>query len=1361
VDELAALAARIPEAMLADQHRLRRRARAAEMLRRGGVHARARSFDHELTRLARDLERSIARRAARAASLPRPAFDLDLPILARREEIGRAIQQCQVCVICGETGSGKTTQLPKICLDLGRGVAGLIGHTQPRRIAARTVAARIAEELGAPLGSRAGPVGYKVRFGDHTGPDTYVKVMTDGILLAETQGDPWLEQYDTLIIDEAHERSLNIDFLLGYLKRLLPKRRELKVIITSATIDPDRFAHHFTSLPPHLLTSTPTASALVPAAAPIIEVSGRTYPVEVRYRPLASDDPDDRERDQESAILDAIDELHAIAPGDALVFLAGEREIRQTAEALRKHHPPGTEILPLFARLSAQEQMRVFQAHRSRRIVLATNVAETSLTVPGIKYVIDPGLARISRYNPRTKVQRLPIEPISQASADQRKGRCGRVQAGVCIRLYSEDDFKTRPRFTDPEILRTNLASVILQMKALRLGTVEEFPFVEPPDSRMIRDGYETLHELGALGEPAPGAALTRTGAQLAKLPIDPRLGRMILAAKGEGTLREVLIIAAALSIQDPRERPMSAQDAADQAHARFRDEHSDFVALLNLWNEYQKQAEHLSGSKLRKWCQTNFVSFVRMREWEDIHQQLHALVADMGFHENPATQPADYASIHRSLLTGLLSSIGQRTETFEYQGARGQKFHLFPGSGLFKRGPRWVMAAEIVQTTRLYARTVAKIEPEWVEALAGHLVKRSYSDAHWSKDAGQVMAFEKVSLFGLDVVPRRRVNYGPIDPAASRDLFIHALVEGDLQKRPAFLEHNLRLIDEVKRLEAKARKRDILADTRALSEFYGARLPPDVYSTDTLNRWLKSAGREGALALQMAKTDLLSREAAEVTPEKFPDTAPVAGTRLNLEYTLDPGGPTDGITMTVPLEALIALDERRTEWLVPGLLKDKILALLRSLPKQHRKALDPAPALAEQAAATLPFGRGDLYEALSTLVRERRGVTIAREAWQPRGIPDHFRLNIRVVDERGKVLGESRDVNDLKARFAARAKAAFERLAQSGPSQPDDQGADATSPFHRDGITDWEFGDLPESVTLDRGGFRLVAYPAILDRGETVSLRLLDSADAAATETRRGLRRLFILEARDELLYHVRLIPELPAMSLHYAPYGGGEQLKRDLIELAAERAFLSEQALGETSSESRFVSTGTATTTAAPVFIRTRAAFRARLESAWDRIGPAMREAGAIVSRVLDARHAVALRLAERTPPAWEPALADIREQLLYLLPKGFLGSAPYEQLRHLPRYLAAITRRMDKLENAGLARDARWAAEVAPHWRRCLDLARANPVAARSLAAVSYRWLIEEFRVSLFAQELGTAAPVSAKKLDEQWARIAVSG
>ena len=1285
--------------MLADRLRLRRRIHAAEMLRRGGVHARNRSFESEVEKLSQELERSVSRRRRRAENLPRPRYELDLPVVAKREDIARAIAANQVCVICGETGSGKTTQLPKICLELGRGVAGMIGHTQPRRIAARTVAARIAEELGTPLGPHPGPVGYKVRFGDKTGPDTYIKVMTDGILLAETQGDRWLEQYDTIIIDEAHERSLNIDFLLGYLRQLLPRRPELKVIITSATIDPQRFASHFD------VSGRP---------APIVEVSGRTYPVEVRYRPRASDDPDDLERDQEAGILAAVDELAAMDRGDILIFLAGEREIRQTAEALRKHHPVGTEILPLFARLSAAEQMRVFQPHQNRRIVLATNVAETSLTVPGIKYVIDPGFARISRYGHRTKVQRLPIEPVSRASADQRKGRCGRVQAGVCIRLYAEDDYLARPQFTDPEILRTNLASVILQMKSLRLGDVEAFPFVEPPDSRMIKDGYETLHELGAIDDQNE---LTRLGAQLAKLPIDPRVGRMILEANKEGCLSEVLVIAAALSVQDPRERPMNAQDAADQAHARYKDEHSDFVWLLNLWNEYQKQGEHLSSSKLKRWCQQGFLSFMRMREWEDIHQQLHGLVADMGFH--PSSRPTDYASLHRALLSGLLANIGTRAETFEYAGARGSKFHIFPGSGLFKKGPKWVAAAEIVQTTRLYARTVAKIEPEWIEALAGHLVKRSYFDAHWSKEGGQVMAFEKVQLFGVELVARRRVSYGPVEPAKAREIFIHhALVEGDTRTRMPFLEHNLELIAEVRTLEAKARRQDILADLKAIHAFYDQRLPAEVCSIALLEKWRKQAERENPRLLYMRREDLMTRDAADVTPETFPDAVAVAGTRLNLEYVLDPGGPTDGITVTVPIEALLAVDEKRGEWLVPGLLKEKILALFRCMPKAYRKLMDPAPALAEQCAAAMKFGAGDLYEMLTSTIKQLRNVQVAREAWQPRGIPDHLRMNYLVVDERGKELARGRDLTDLKTRLAGKAKASFGKLAQSAAD--------------RDGLTTWDFGPLAERSEIDRGGIRLVAYPALIDQQTSVSLRMLDSEQAATEATHLGLRRLFMLAARDELVYHLRLITDMPQMALLYAEQGGAERLKQELTELAAERAFLS----------------------AGDGPIRDKAAFDARLSAGWKRIGPAMKEASGLLREILAARHTLVVKLSERTPPAWAATVADIRDQVARLTPKGFIAGTPYEQLKHLPRYLNAARIRLEKLQNAGLQRDARWLAELQPFWQRYVQRAAS---AVQDPALRNYRWMLEEFRVSLFAQELGTAAPVSVKRLEEQWAKV----
>ncbi len=1329
--------------MPADRSRLRRLLQAAEGRARQGQPA-----DQLLQRLETDLALSIDRLERRQKNLPTPTFPADLPVVARREDIAAAIRENQVVVISGETGSGKTTQIPKICLELGRGVGGLIGHTQPRRIAARTVAARIAEELGRPLGAHPGPVGYKVRFGDKTGPDTYIKVMTDGILLAETQTDPRLEQYDTIIIDEAHERSLNIDFLLGYLRQLLPRRPDLKVIITSATIDPERFARHF-------------GSGRGPA--PIIEVSGRTYPVETRYRPFALEKDDDR--DQTDAILDAVDELAGLGSGDCLVFLAGEREIRETAEALRKHHPPSsptTEVLPLYARLSAAEQMRIFQPHAAgiRRIILATNVAETSLTVPGIRYVVDPGYARISRYSHRTKVQRLPIEPISRASADQRKGRCGRIAEGVCIRLYSEGDFAERPRFTDPEILRTNLASVILQMKALRLGAPEDFPFIDPPEERMIRDGYETLHELGAIDEEG---ALTRLGRDLARLPIDPRIGRMILQAREEKALPEVLVIAAALSIQDPRERPMAEAELADIAHAQWKDENSDFVSLLKLWKHWREQSEHLSHSKLRRWCRANFLSFIRMREWEDIHQQLHAIAGDLGImhkadgrrgftHLEPLFEAGTedskgevkdarperssaYEAIHRSLLAGLLSNIGMRRDTPEYSGARGGKFHIFPGSGTFKKKPRWLMAAELVQTTKLYARTCARIEPEWIEALSPHLAKKSYFDPHWSMEAGQVAAFERVNLFGLEIVPRRRVHYGPINPRDSRRIFLHdALVEGHLRPTTAaawpFFQHNARVIEEVRRLEAKVRKPDLVLEAQVIHDFYETRLPPEVFSVATLDAWRKQHERRSPEALFMRPRDLIAQAPEGVTPERYPDTVYVgATTRLNLEYVLDPGGASDGITMEVPIEALLLLDADRCEWLVPGQLQEKIVALFRCLPKSYRKLLEPMPALAEQCARELEFGKGSLVDALSARIFGLRSVKIPRDAWQPRAIPDHLRMNIRVLDEKGKPLAESRDVLDLKNRFAGKAQKSFAQATRRGPG----------STFDRDGITSWDFGELPERLDVKRDGIVLSGYPALVDNGSNVSLRLLERPEVAALATHSGLRRLFILQAKDEISYHLRLVKNFNQVALHYATLGGADQLKRDLTDLVAERIFL-----------------------AGRPPIRTKHEFERRLTEGWKQIGPAMRETAELVAQILAQRHALALRLADKAPPAWELTIADLKDQLVRLLPKGFIGATPWEQLKQYPRYLGAIAMRLDKLRNAGLQRDIKLMHELIPLWQRWTVRANAGalpgqPAPLQDPELTRYRWMLEELRVSMFAQELGTLHPVSPKRLEEQWAKV----
>jgi ATP-dependent helicase HrpA len=896
------LQARLSDCSIRDRASLARRLRGLRQRSREG-----KPVDRGLEQLAAEVDAAAARLRERRAALPVPTFDDSLPISAHRDAIAAAIRAHQVVVVCGETGSGKTTQLPKICLSLGLGAAGLIGHTQPRRIAARSVAARIAAELQTTVG---GQVGYKVRFSDRTGPNAFVKLMTDGILLAETQSDRPLEQYEVIILDEAHERSLNIDFLLGYLKRLLPRRPDLKLIITSATIDPERFSRHFDR-------------------APIVEVSGRSYPVELRYRPLTADDEDERDRDLQQAILDAVDEVWREGPGDILVFLSGEREIRETAESLRKHHPPNTEILPLYARLSSAEQNRVFQPHGRPRIVLATNVAETSLTVPGIRYVIDPGMARISRYSPRGKIQRLPVEKISQASANQRAGRCGRVMAGVCVRLYAAEDFQSRPAFTDPEILRTHLAAVILQMSALNLGRPEEFPFVDPPDSRQIGDGFRLLFELRAVDE---RWRITELGRQLAKLPVDPRLGRMLLAAQRESCLREVLVIVAALAIQDPRERPLDKQQAADEKHRRFRDEHSDFMALLKLWDYYHEQARQLSKNQLRNLCQADYLSFVRMREWHDLHRELLGRATEMGMRLNDEAAP--YDSLHRALLTGLLGHLGLKQEENAYLGARGRNFYLYPGSGLFKKRPRWVAAAELVETTRLYARTVARIEPEWVEGLAEHLLKRSYAEPHWEKRSAQVAAFERVTLYGLPIIANRRVNYGPLDPALAREVFIrHALVEGEFHCKAQFFQHNRQLLAELEELEIRAR-RDLTADEEALYRFYDARIPEGIYSGPTFETWRKQVERENPRLLFLDRAALLAEAGPAADGERFPDHLDLDGLQLPLAYRFEPGAEDDGVTLTVPLAAVNQVDPKRLDWLVPGLRAERMAALLKSLPK-------------------------------------------------------------------------------------------------------------------------------------------------------------------------------------------------------------------------------------------------------------------------------------------------------------------------------------------------------------------------------------------------------------------------------------------
>ncbi len=1250
-----------------------------------------------------DLQASVARRQARLANLPRPKFDLDLPILLERDRIAKAITQHQVVVVCGATGSGKTTQLPKICLDIGRGVAGMIGHTQPRRIAARAVAARIAAELESPLGQT---VGYKVRFDDQLDSNAYLKLMTDGILLAETQRDSDLLQYDTIIVDEAHERSLNIDFLLGYLRQLLPRRPDLKLIITSATIDPQSFSRHFDN-------------------APIIEVSGRAFPIDVRYRPVESDEPDEEDPTVLQAILTAVDEIVAIdiagtVPGDILIFLSGEREIRETTEALRKRfQEPSFELLPLYARLSTEQQDRIFQPHSGRRIVLATNVAETSLTVPGIRYVIDPGFARISRYSANARVQRLPIETISRASAQQRAGRCGRVAPGVCIRLYSQNDFEDRAEYTDPEILRSNLANVILQMKFLKLGEIERFPFIQPPRPGMVREGYQTLHELGALDEQG---VLTALGSQLAQLPIDPRLGRMIIAARGEQCVAETLIIVSALATQDPRLRPLDVAQQADAAQAQFADERSDFLSYLKLWEFYRQSARDLSTSKLRKLCPSHFLSYVRLREWHDVHRQLHAMVRRAGLSINQT--PATYENIHRALLAGLLTNIGIKGENHEYLGVRDRKFNIFPASALFKSAPKWIMAAEMVQTTRLYARTVARIQPEWVERLAGHLLKRSYTAPHWNAKSAHVEAYEKVTLQGLTIVPKRRVHFGKLDPDLSRELFIqHALVEGQFQTRAPFFQHNRDQVAEVCRHQAKTRRRDLSIDSDQQFAFYDQRIPRGIMNGPLFEKWRAKAERDDPQLLFMSRDDLVPRHARLADADSFPDSIPFSGLDIHLDYRFEPGHPEDGLTLIVPLEAMKYVQPQQADWLVPGLLREKTIALIKSLPKEMRRHFVPAPDVADACLRTIEFGQGALTDQLAAALGRLTEVRVPSTAWNPSALPDNLRPNYRVIDSEGAALAHGRDWDALRRQLGPQAE---RQLASSLRSEHD-----------RDFITTWDFGDMLDrgSVEIRRRSTTWRAFPALIDKGKSVSLQMVENQAEARIATRAGIRRLFVLQVDQELAMQVEYLPNFDQMVLHFAPLGTSHQLKADLIDLIADRAFLGDLP---------------------PIL--TQVEFERRLRSRWENLWPAARDVGDLIGRILEGHHQLDVQLAGIDNPLLVPALDDIRFQLKHLLADRFLLTTPLAWLEHFPRFLKAIATRLRKLSSGGLARDQQAISQIQEHWDKFDQRRQQHQLhGLHDPELERYRWMIEELRVSLFSQELGTSIPVSVKRLNAQWDQV----
>lgn len=1343
-------------------------------------------------------------------------FPESLPVSSRRQEIMEAMDRHQVIIVCGETGSGKTTQLPKIALALGRGrlnaapdangqVRGhLIGHTQPRRIAASSVAKRIAEELNTPLGE---VVGYKVRFQDTLQKNASVKLMTDGILLAETQTDPLLKAYDTLIIDEAHERSLNIDFLLGYLKQILPKRPDLKVVVTSATIDADRFAKHFESKN---------------GPAPVIMVSGRTYPVEMRYRPFEGE----KDKDLNDAIADGVDELWAGGKGgDILIFLPGEREIREAADHLRKHlqHSPtlrSAEVLPLFSRLSQAEQDRIFDGHTGRRIVLATNVAETSLTVPGIRYVIDAGTARVKRYSFRSKVEQLLVEPISQAAANQRAGRCGRVANGICIRLYDEESFVSRDRFTDPEILRSSLAGVILRMKSLGLGDVVHFPFLEAPSGRAIADGYQLLAELGAVDD---HGHLLPMGKELSRLPLDPRVGRMILEARERRALAEVLIIASALSVQDVRDRPMEAQQQADQAHAKFDDEKSEFSGYLRLWkwlsdarggkvvakSRKEMVAQHApaakpnarnqaflpvsqraSGAQLegtveerlalfnpaeqaqpadeathkisnRQWEQLlrqNFINIRRVREWRDIHSQLLTVVKEQKWLLN--NEAAGYEAVHLSMLSGLLGNIGYKAEESEsYLGAHGIKFYPHPGAHLSKKPGRWIVAAEQVETSRLYGRGIAAIEPQWLEEVGGHLLKKQLLDPHWSKKQADVVALERATLYGLVVYNGRRVSYGRVDPHEARNLFIRqALVEGEWETKWHFLPANLKLMRKVEELEHKSRRQDVLVDDELIFAFYDQHLPKDVYSGASFDKWFRAESRNQPELLRLSKDELMRHEAAGITTDKFPKTVKLGGADCSASYLHSPGDARDGITVTVPLFVLNQVSEERAEWLVPGMLKDKIQALLKSLPQRPRSRFVPLPEsaarLAELFTQSERWAQGGLIDALLKQVRDETSLDVKRADFKLDMLSPHLFMNFRITDEHGRQLGQGRNLGALKAEWGAKARGAFQALASlkvaAGASHtsiseskvsenekdkaqeaPKNDKAAAGKPAqsHDARYKDWSFGELPELMEIKKGGTTLIGFPALIDHGDAVGIEVFDEPEAAAAKHRVGLRRLFALQIRDALKYLEKNIPDLQKMAVAYMPLGTQEELRGQIIDVAIDRAFLQEPLPSN------------------------EADFKQRVQDGRGRLTLIANEVARMSATIL-AEYAAAARKIKDTKNAPE-ATKDASEQLQKLMPKNFIAVAPWAQLGHYARYLKAISSRLDKYR-ADPARDAAKLKELLPleqrYWRLVAE--RKGQIDARMQ---EYRWMLEELRVSFFAQELRTPYPVSAKRLDKVWAQL----
>ncbi|WP_041421627.1 ATP-dependent RNA helicase HrpA [Shewanella sediminis] len=1219
---------------------------------------------------------------------PDISYPESLPISQKREEIARAIAGHQVVIIAGETGSGKTTQLPKICLELGLGCRGLIGHTQPRRLAARSVASRVADELKSPLGEA---VGFKVRFADAINSDSYIKLMTDGILLAELTNDKFLDQYDTIIIDEAHERSLNIDFILGYLKEVLKKRPDLKVIITSATIDLDKFSKHF-------------------GDAPIIEVSGRTYPVETRFRPLVRDS--DEDLDLTEGIFEAVDELTAEGPGDILIFMNGEREIRDVADQLNRRQYRDTEILPLYARLSYGEQSKVFKSHVGRRIVLATNVAETSLTVPGIRYVIDPGTARISRYSYRTKVQRLPIEPISQASANQRQGRCGRVAPGICIRLYAEDDFTGRPEFTDPEILRTNLASVILKMLSIGLGDIEAFPFIQPPDQRYIRDGFLLLEELEAVQKAKGRLGLTPLGKQLAHIPVDPRLARMVIQANQNGCLHEALVITSALSIQDPRERPMDKKQAADEVHKKHSDKNSDFVSFVNLWDHLKVQQKQYSSSQFRKQCKKEFLAYLRVREWQDLYVQLKQAVHDLKWRLN--TEPADYELLHKSLLTGLLSHVGFKDKDNEYLGARNRKFFVFPGSPLAKKGPKWIMAAELTETSRLFARCCAKIQPEWIEPLAGHLVKKNYLEPHFEAKQGSVVALENQVLYGLTIVNRRKTQYGPVNAIEAREIFIRsALADGELRTNESFFIKNQNLLKEVETLEHKSRRRDILVDEQVLVDFYEPRIPAGIYNAPKFFSWWKLERKKNPDLLDFEREQLMQRGDSHVSALDFPDFWHQGNLKLSVSYHFEPSAEDDGVAIHVPVALLNQIQDVDFDWQVPGLREEKCVALIRSLPKAIRRNFVPAPDYAKACMQAMKPFEMSLIDAMCKQLLRMTGVRVSAEDFDVTQLSKHLLFNFKVEDDKGKLVAQSRDIEQLKASLQGEVSHAIRQVADSGIEKSD--------------LTEWSFGELPSQFQQKKGNFEVKAFPALVDDRESVSIKLFDDENEAIRAHRSGLQRLLLINIPSPVKHLQKTLPNKAKLAMYFNPFGQVQILIDDILAAAVQ------QLLDEKG-----------------VDVRSQASFEQAKDWVRQELNPTAAKLALKVEEILTLYQKIKKRLKGKISLDIAFAMSDIQTQLDQLVFKGFVERCGWQRLPDMVRYLKAIDNRLDKLP-VDPNRD-RLHMQSINNVQKELEaqLAKIPRSVATPEALLDARWMIEEYRVSCFAQVLGTAYPISEKRI-----------